>query len=82
MFGKTKAKNVDKIKIVQLSHLSERGRVVVVMAGRQRVGRGSQRLKGHGKRVAPTKASEAGESPHPSSFRETHLGTGCGERIK
>ena len=44
MFGKTKAKNVDKETIAQLSHLSERGREVVVMAGRQRVGRGSQRL--------------------------------------
>ena len=56
MFGKTKAENVDKETIAQLSHLSERGREVVVMAGRQRVGRGSQRLEGHGKRVGTHKS--------------------------
>lgn len=56
MFGKTKAKNVDKKKIVQLSHLNERGGVVVVMARSQRAGRGSQKLEGHGKRVGTHKS--------------------------
>ena len=43
-------------KIVQLSHLSEGGGVVVVMAGSLRVGRGSQRLEGHGKRAGTHKS--------------------------